>query len=507
MRGITGWISYDRDLRREQSTLDAMTRTMACRGPDAGGGWLDAHAALGHRRLAVIDPPGGAQPMTVAAAGATRLVLTYSGEAYNYRELRAELRSRGHAFRTESDTEVVLRAYLEWGAGFAERLNGMYAFALWDPRDRELLLVRDRMGVKPLYYHPTADGVLFGSEPKAILAHPGARAAVDAEGLAELVSFTKTPGHAVYRGMREVRPGHTLRVRPSGLTTHRYWALAADDYTDDLATTVERVRELLDDIIAQQLVAYVPLCTLLSGGLDSSAITALAARGLATAGQGPVRSFAVDFAGHAEHFRGDGLRPTPDGPHALAAHVGADHRDIVLDTAALTDPGHRAAVLRARGPPGRLRGRRHLAVPAVQGRMRTVHGRPLRRVGRRGLRRLPLVPLPAHRARRHLPLDGRRPRLALLQRLGRTAHRPPRPRPARQARPARIPRRPVPRGPGRSAPARRRRRHRTTPARGLLPAPDPLRATPPRPQGPHQHGRRPRGARAVLRPPPGLVRL
>ncbi|WEV24653.1 asparagine synthase (glutamine-hydrolyzing) [Streptomyces sp. 71268] len=353
MCGITGWISYDRDLSRERTTLDAMTRTMACRGPDAAGTWLDAHAALGHRRLAVIDPPGGAQPMTVAADGATRLVLTYSGEVYNYRELRAELRSRGHAFRTDSDTEVVLRAYLEWGAGFAERLNGMYAFALWDPRERELLLVRDRMGVKPLYYQPTADGVLFGSEPKAILAHPGVRAAVDAEGLAELVSFTKTPAHAVYRGMCEVRPGHTVRVRRSGLTTHRYWTLAADDHTDDLATTVERVRELLDDIVARQLVADVPLCTLLSGGLDSSAITALAARGLAASGQGPVRSFAVDFTGHTEHFRAGDLRPTPDGPyaHALAAHVGADHRDIVLDTAALTDPGHRAAVLRARDLP------------------------------------------------------------------------------------------------------------------------------------------------------------
>ncbi|MFI9310211.1 asparagine synthase (glutamine-hydrolyzing) [Streptomyces triculaminicus] len=353
MCGITGWISYDQDLTTARGTLEVMTATMACRGPDAGGVWLDTHAALGHRRLAVIDVEGGRQPMLAEHGGRTPLALTYSGEVYNYRELRAELRSHGHTFRTDSDTEVVLRAYLQWGEALTEHLNGMYAFALWDPRTEELLLVRDRMGIKPLYYHPTADGVLFGSEPKAILAHPAVRPAVDAEGLAELMAFTKTPGHAVYKGMRELRPGHIARVRREGLTLRRYWALEADEHTDDLPTTVARVRELLEDIVARQLVADVPLCTLLSGGLDSSVITALAAKGLAGAGRGPVRSFSVDFTGHTENFRADALRPTPDGPyaHALAEHVRSDHSDIVLDTAELADPAHRDAVLTARDLP------------------------------------------------------------------------------------------------------------------------------------------------------------
>jgi asparagine synthase (glutamine-hydrolysing) len=353
MCGITGWISYDSDLTRERATLDAMTRTMACRGPDASGGWLDRHAALGHRRLAVIDIEGGKQPMSVEADGRTVLVTTYSGEIYNYRELRAELASLGHTFRTSSDTEVALHAYLEWGEDFTEHLNGMYAFALWDPREEELLLVRDRMGIKPLYYYPTSDGVLFGSEPKAILAHPSVRPVVDAEGLAELISFCKTPEQAVYKGMRELRPGHVLRVRRGGLTVRRYWALEARDHTDDLDTTIRTVRELLDDIVARQLIADVPLCTLLSGGLDSSVITALAAHGLAAAGQGPVRSFSVDFVGQTENFRPDDLRGTPDGPyaHALAEHVRSDHRDIVLDTAALMDQGNRDAVLAARDLP------------------------------------------------------------------------------------------------------------------------------------------------------------
>jgi asparagine synthase (glutamine-hydrolysing) len=353
MCGITGWVAYDRNLGGERGTLAAMTETMACRGPDAAGLWLDPHVAFGHRRLAVIDISGGAQPMAVEHDGRTLLVTTYSGEIYNYRELRAELEAHGHTFRTSSDTEVALHAYLQWGEDFTARLNGMYAFALWDPRSEELLLVRDRMGIKPLYYWPTRDGVLFGSEPKAILAHPEVRAAVDAEGIAELLAFTKTPGHAVYRGMFELKPGHTLRVRRGSITERRYWALEAREHTDDLDTTIARVRELLDDIVDRQLVADVPLCTLLSGGLDSSVVTALAAKSLTADGRGPVRSFAVDFVGQTENFQADALRPTPDGPYAraLAAHVGSDHRDIVLDTAQLMDRANRERVLFARDLP------------------------------------------------------------------------------------------------------------------------------------------------------------
>jgi asparagine synthase (glutamine-hydrolysing) len=171
MCGITGWIAFRRDLRSEHAAVDAMTETMACRGPDDRGTWIGAHAALGHRRLAVIDLPGGRRPMSVQTPNGP-VVLVYSGETYNFEELRVELTGRGHRFDTRSDTEVVLHAYLEWGEALAERLNGMYAFAVWDSRRSKLIMIRDRLGVKPLYYYPTSDGVLFGSEPKAILAHP-----------------------------------------------------------------------------------------------------------------------------------------------------------------------------------------------------------------------------------------------------------------------------------------------------------------------------------------------
>ncbi|MGW2870375.1 asparagine synthase (glutamine-hydrolyzing) [Kitasatospora sp. NPDC001225] len=353
MCGITGWVAFERDLTAERGVIDAMTATQARRGPDAGGVHLEPHAALGHRRLAVIDIAGGVQPMTVEHDGRTLAVLTYSGEVYNHRELRAELEAAGHRFRTRSDTEVVLRAYLEWGEHLAERLNGMFAFAVWDIRREELLLVRDRMGVKPLYYHRTPDGVVFGSEVKALFAHPAVRPVVDLDGLRELLGYARTPGLTPYRDIHEVRPGHVVRVRREGLSVRRYWALEAREHRDSLEATVATVRALLDDIVHRQLEADVPLCSLLSGGLDSSAVTALAARTLGAAGAGPVRSFSVGFAGQSETFNANDVRQTQDGPFArlLADHVGANHSVVELDAADLTDPARRSVVLRARDLP------------------------------------------------------------------------------------------------------------------------------------------------------------
>jgi asparagine synthase (glutamine-hydrolysing) len=351
MCGIAGWISFDRDLTRRHDVLDAMTQTMACRGPDAAGTWVEGPAALGHRRLAVIDIEGGAQPMSVRTP-AGEVVLVYSGEAYNYTELRDELRRAGEQFRTSSDTEVVLRGYLRWGEALADRLNGMYAFAIWDGRTRELVLIRDRLGIKPLYIYQTTDGVLFGSEPKAILANPLARRAVDADGLRELFAFVKTPGHAVWAGMREVEPGTIVTVSAGGVRERRYWRLGTHAHDDNRDASVARVRSLLDDIVRRQLVSDVPRCVLLSGGLDSSTITALAAAALAEDGE-RARTFAVDFVGQTEHFRPDALRPTPDTPYAhdVAAHVGSEHTDIVLDHRTLADPEVRRTVIEARDLP------------------------------------------------------------------------------------------------------------------------------------------------------------
>ncbi|UPJ79269.1 asparagine synthase (glutamine-hydrolyzing) [Bradyrhizobium sp. 183] len=355
MCGICGWIDFHRDLREPDARqeLSDMTATMAYRGPDDEGTWIDGPVALGHRRLAIIDIKGGAQPMMLRQEGRPALVLVYTGETYNYRELRQQLATLGHQFETSSDTEVVLHAHQEWGRrdprAAVTELNGMFAYALWDTAKRELLLVRDRLGIKPLYYYRTEHGVLFGSEPKAILAHSLAEPVIDADGLRRTLCFVDDPDNTVFRGMHEVRPGHIVRVTRDGIQQITYWQLADSGHTDDKPTTVRRVRELLEDTIQRQLVADVPLCTLLSGGLDSSALTALAAH---FSGE-PIRSFAVDFVGYTNNFTPGPYRPTPDAPYVqeVAKFVGTAHTDITLSADELMDPNVRAATLHARDLP------------------------------------------------------------------------------------------------------------------------------------------------------------
>jgi asparagine synthase (glutamine-hydrolysing) len=341
---MTGWVDFSRDLTRERAVIEAMTETMACRGPDAVGTWIRRDVALGHRRLAVIDLAGGAQPMVVSTPSGD-VAMVYTGEAYNFTELRHELAAKGHTFETSSDTEVVLRGYLQWGEALADRLNGMYAFAIWDARERKLVMIRDRMGVKPLYFYPTPDGVLFGSEPKAIFANPLAPRAVDLDGLRELLVPAKTPGTSIWKGMREVEPGTIVTVDEHGIRERTYWRLESRLHTDDLDTTVANVRGLLDDIVRRELVADVPVCVLLSGGLDSSAITALASRDLSAA----VRTFSVEFTGQAETFIPSDTHPTLDSPyvHEVAQYVGSEHHDIVIDHRKLSDPAIRRKVVAA----------------------------------------------------------------------------------------------------------------------------------------------------------------
>ncbi|MFH8933364.1 asparagine synthase (glutamine-hydrolyzing) [Streptomyces griseosporeus] len=348
MCGVTGWLDWETDLRTRGPVVEAMAETLACRGPDASGTWLSRHAAFGHRRLSVIDLEGGAQPLQ-----ARETVLTYNGELYNHVDLRRELSGLGHTFRTRSDTEVVLRAHLEWGADAPRRFNGIFAYALWDGTAQELLLVRDHLGIKPLYWHAHATGVLFGSEPKAVLAHPAFRAELDAEGVAELFALPAAPtaGHGLFRGLREVRPGHLVRVRRSVTRESRYWELVSRPHTDDAETTRRTVRELLGDAVERQLMSDVPLCTLLSGGVDSSAITALAARARERAGQSKVSSFSVDFPGSADRAP-DAWRTGADAPfvQAAAEHIGTLHTSVVIPDDDLLQA--RQAVLRARDRPG-----------------------------------------------------------------------------------------------------------------------------------------------------------
>lgn len=346
MCGITGWVDFEVNMGSKLDVLRKMTDTLENRGPDADGIWHDTHAAVGHRRLSIIDLAGGRQPMEAGTMGSAQAVLTFCGEIYNFRELRKELQLAGHVFETQSDTEVLLKSYLQWGEDMTQRLNGMYAMGIWNRRTEELVLIRDRLGVKPLYYYPTPNGILFGSEPKAILANPVARRRVSMDGLREIFDMIKTPERTVYDGMFEVRPGHIVRFSRKGLSKRAYWALQAAPHTDDYDTTVQTVRDILSDAVNRQMVADVPLCTLLSGGLDSSAITGFAAQ---SHGRGKVRSFSVDFKNNMQNFEVDAVRGAPDAPfaRALAEHVGALHTEVLLDSSEMLDPKVRSAVLRA----------------------------------------------------------------------------------------------------------------------------------------------------------------
>lgn len=353
MCGIAGWIDWGRDLTRKKSVLEAMGGTLANRGPDAEGFWFSRHAAFAHRRLIVVDPAGGAQPM-IRRRGERQYVLVYNGELYNTPDLRSELVARGYTFQGHSDTEVLLISYIEWGESCMERLNGIFAFAVWDETEEKLFMARDRLGVKPLFFTLRGDSFIFGSELKTLLAHPEVRPEVGTEGLAEILVMCpgRTPGHGVFRGVDEIKPGYCLRFDRSGVSMRRYWKLTSRPHEDDLETTVEKVRALFKDTVRRQLVADVPVCTLLSGGIDSSAITAYAAEAFRDEGQGPIHTYSIDYVDNERYFKPNLFQPNSDAQWVdrVSKHLGTVHHTVLVDTPELVNSLKIA--VRARDLPG-----------------------------------------------------------------------------------------------------------------------------------------------------------
>ena len=312
-----------------ESTIGAMEATMGRRGPDDFGLLRDEDVTLLHGRLAVIDPDGGRQPMTFEFAGETYTIV-YNGELYNTEEIRTELRKLGHSFRGHSDTEVLLQGYARWGRGVLERLNGIYAFAVWEKRKKRLFLARDRIGVKPLFYAEHDGGLLFASEIKTILKYPGFRAAIDVEGAAELLLIGpgRTPGCGVFKGIREIEPGCCAQWDGKRLSVRRYWKLTDGPHSESFEETAEHVRWLVEDAIRRQLVSDVPVGCFLSGGLDSSLICAVAAKYT----DGPLKTFSVDYDKNREFFVPGKFQPNTDsdflGP--MEDFLEAEGRRVVL---------------------------------------------------------------------------------------------------------------------------------------------------------------------------------
>ena len=293
MCGIFGVVNYQ--LNEVKTPYDmSCVQAVLHRGPDEGGNFYDKHVFLGHRRLSVVDIEQGKQPMAFH-----HYTMVYNGELYNTEEIRQELLEAGYTFKGHSDTEVLLKAYVCFGEKVVEKLNGIYAFAVWNSKDQSLYVARDRAGVKPLYYCLLPDGLIFASEQKQILQYTR-KNEITLEGFKELLGVgpSHTPGHGLYKGIEELKPGYYMKLSAGHVELTQYWELEANEHKDDFETTVAKTREILLDAIKRQLVSDVPLCTFLSGGIDSSVITAIAASQMKN-----LHTFSIDYEDNLKYFK------------------------------------------------------------------------------------------------------------------------------------------------------------------------------------------------------------
>ena len=315
-----------------QGTIRKMLDTMRRRGPDGQGLFQAEACTLLHSRLAIIDPQGGKQPMSLEYGGET-YTLVYNGELYNTQEIRRELEKAGHCFLDHSDTEVVLHAYTQWGSDCVNRFNGIFAFAVWERNAQRLFLARDRIGVKPLFFSEWESGLLFASEIKTILCYPGRNAQLDAQGAYQLLLLGpgRVPGSGVLHGIRELEPGWWGYYEKNHLSLHQYWKLRDYNHTDSFEETCEKVRFLVSDSIKRQMVSDVPIGTFLSGGLDSSIISAVCAREMAGRGE-QLPTFSVDYLNNEKYFQPGKFQPNSDDAYIeiMERAIHSDHHWTVL---------------------------------------------------------------------------------------------------------------------------------------------------------------------------------
>lgn len=331
----------------EDSQIQSMLQTMRRRGPDGNGVYRQEDLCLLHTRLAIIDPQGGAQPMRLTWEGET-YVLVYNGELYNTQELRHSLEKAGHNFCTHSDTEVLLHAYAQYGENCVEKLNGIYAFAVWQEKARRLFLARDRIGVKPLFYFREENRLVFASEIKTLFA-ADVQPCLDREGAAQLLLLGpgRLPGSGVFAGIRELEPGCCARYEAGKLKVRRYWKLKDREHGESFEETAECVRYLVKDAIQRQMVSDVPIGTFLSGGLDSSIITAICAESLGEQGL-TLPTFSVDYQNNDRYFAANKFQPDSDGEYIalMTDTFGTDHHYTLLGAEELSAALEEATIAR-----------------------------------------------------------------------------------------------------------------------------------------------------------------
>lgn len=335
MCGIAGILCNNIDLRQEKEMIWRMSDTLKMRGPDARGDYISRCAALIHRRLSVIDPENGKQPMRFG-----KYIIVYNGEIYNTEEVRRELRFHGYVFDTSCDTEVVLKSFHLWQERCAERLNGIFAFAIYNTDSEELFLCRDRIGVKPLFYSHKGDMFAFASRTDTLLKVKGIEPVCDEDGLNEIFMLgpAKTIGKTVFRDINELPPASYMYYKNGKISTDTYWKLEAREFADNESQAIEHTRYLVTDAVKRQLVSDVPICTFLSGGLDSSIISKVASDYMAER-HSVLDTYSVDYADNDRFFKASLFQPNKDSDYIglISDYIDSDHHNIVLSNTDVAD--------------------------------------------------------------------------------------------------------------------------------------------------------------------------
>lgn len=335
MCGIVGFVNVKREVSHDKEIIMNMTKMLKKRGPDEENFYIDEHVNLGHRRLIILDAKNGKQPMTVKWQDA-HYTIVYNGQVYNAKDLREELVQLGYSFKGYSDTEVILKAFIHFGPSIVSKLNGIFSFGIWNGAKQELFLARDHFGIKPLYYSYLDNTLVFASEVKALIEYPGIQLEIDAQGIGELFGLgpAHTPGTSVFKNINELKPGHFAIFNMDGLYIEQYWKLESKPHTDDFENTCKNVHHLLEDAIHRQLVSDVPLCAMLSGGLDSSIITAYTSNYYKEKGLPPLETYSVDYLDNDKNFVKSDFQPNSDNYYIdiMVNQFHTNHHKIMIDT-------------------------------------------------------------------------------------------------------------------------------------------------------------------------------
>lgn len=353
MCGFTGYANFIDKIHHSKSVIQQMNASLSKRGPDEDGYYYSNYVHLAHKRLIVIDPEGGKQPM-IEHYSYGDYIICYNGQIYNTKELKNTLIENGFEINTHSDTEILLKSYIHFGNSVVNYLNGIFAFAIFNTKKEELFIARDHFGVKPFFYTIQNNTFIFASEIKAIFKFPGVEKIIDSQGISELFGIgpSHTSGTTVFKNIFELKPAHFGVFNKSGLHLTKYWSLKSKEHTDSLGKTCEKIKYFLNDSITSQLVSDKPICTFLSGGLDSSIITKFAADYYQKEGLPPLDTYSIDYVDNDKNFVKSDFQPNSDNYYIdlMTKNLHTKHHKIIIDTPELASSLEDAMI--ARDMPG-----------------------------------------------------------------------------------------------------------------------------------------------------------